>query len=88
MLAMNYSTEIRSIMSQAYRLNAEIDAHRKANGHDGEYRRLFRRREDLRARRFAQAGRARIRRPQRLALDRTSFSRSHAGAWWNARGET
>lgn len=44
---MNYSTEIRSIMSQAYRLNAEIDAHRKANGHDGEYRRLFRRREDL-----------------------------------------
>jgi hypothetical protein len=46
MLAMNYSTEIRSIMSQAYRLNAEIDAHRKANGHDGEYRRLFRRRED------------------------------------------
>jgi len=36
---MNYSSEIRSIMKQAYHLGVEIEAYRKDNGRDLEYRR-------------------------------------------------
>ena len=36
--AMNYSSEIRNIMRQAYHLGVEIEAYRKDNGRDLEYR--------------------------------------------------
>ena len=39
--AMSYSSEIRSIMKQAYHLGVEIEAYRKDNGRDLEYRHRF-----------------------------------------------